>query len=263
MTERSPRRIAAEELIASELKTAQSHAIVPFLLYKAIGVLDHEKATQLYKEKMKDYKLRYHQVNIALRQIEQEEGYRNIQRYIDMLLDVRSRIPESLHRIAYYPYAGLDVFWLAGFQNLIMEDKNYNSPDDNPTAWWDADDYKIESLQNLVARLKTNGLISQNNSAKFSIKDSLTSAALNEVNQPFISIIYKAGPSFVYFLEKAFKNREMAFGAIIVANDNTRPRVLDRVLNKHNYHKVYELNPEMVVNPWSLPISRPKVYLKV
>lgn len=260
MKEQPSRREEIEKQIDKELNDAQVHAIVPYLLSKAIGVFDTKKGEQFYFSHIEPYKMRYNQANETLRQIEEEEEFPNVRRYIKLLLEIRDKIPSSLREQAYYPYAGHDIFWAAAFQDLVMEDKNYNVVQVDHTFWWN--DYKLEALERLTTALKSRGLIPQDNKITYIQHNSETGETISHYNQSSTTLIYKAGWDINAFIKKTFKNKRVEFGAIIVSHDNSRAGSLEKLLSYHNYQRVHELHPPSIVIPWALPLSKPKVYLK-
>lgn len=262
MNEGLPRRVVLEKLVVKELRSSQIHSLIPLMVSKAIGVFAPEKADLFYEKRMERYKLRYHEANLALKQIEEQEGFPGVKTYINLLLGIVGKLPPYLQQTAYYPNAGTDVFWSAVFQNSFFEDINYNSQADDPTMWWSLNDYNTTLLDAFVNTLKTRGLIPAHHSATFSTNDCQTEASAVDLNQAQITLVYKAGHDFSEYAQTAFKNRELAFGAIIIANDNTKSRILDNLLSKHSYEKLYESNPEKVINPWALALYKPRIYIK-
>ena len=262
MHEGSPKRVAAEQQITQSLRSAKRHALLPFVVARAIGVFDAQRAALFYNSQVKDHKQRYHDANEALRRIEEEEGFPNIRAYTDVVQDVVSHVPADLRQAAYVPYAGSDVFWAAAFRAVVMEDVNYNTANDHPTAWWSVSDYSISVLDRLVDTLKTHGVIPIENDIDFLQSDSEIEPTEGSLNRPDVTLVHKAGHEFRPFVRNRFGEEEMRFGAIIISNDSSSRDSLQRLLAAHKYEEVYKANPALVANPWALSIKEPSVYLK-
>ncbi len=128
-------------------------------IYLPLFLLPGDIANRFLSSKTAPYRNRVAALNNELRRMEFEEDFPVVRQYLAAIDTLTSFIPEKLRETAYYPMAGLDVFWARTFKRVFMEDKNYNIEHNKYDLWWDQQDYDTEKLTSLIDHLKTKEMI--------------------------------------------------------------------------------------------------------
>jgi hypothetical protein len=124
-------------------------------------------ADRVYMQMITPYKARYVNACHDLQKLEYFENFPNVRRYISQIESISKVLPTELQQNAFYPYAGTDIFWSASFGNMIMEDKNYDTQEQDPSSWWSKSDYSVDRISNLVGKLKSRKIIPIQNQIHF------------------------------------------------------------------------------------------------
>jgi hypothetical protein len=263
MSERSPLHKKREKQVSKSHTEAMLLFGAAFLGSQLYRIINPDRANHFLAKVTGYSKTKYHAAIDDLREVETDEDYPVVRRYVADIKQISDQILATAKQRAYYPYAGLDLFWAAGFNNLVMEDKNYDASRDDPTLWWKTTNYETSDLQEFLSRLKRHGVIKGNPNVNFLASNSETSSAPSDFNLPDTTLIYKAGHDFEPFLGEVFSGKQLNFGAIIVTNDRTRKDKLKKLLSPHDYSLAYELNPPQIPLPWALSLRNPQVFLMV
>ena len=235
-------------------------------VYLPLSLLPGRIALKFLSSKTASYKHEAMLLNDELRQMEFEEDFPTVGKYLSAIDTLTSNIPEELRNVAYYPMAGLDIFWTSTFKHVVMEDKNYNIENDKFDLWWNRQDYNTEKLTSLFAHLKTKGMIPHGHQVFFVKDDSEKGLNFLKFNRTNSTLIYKSGHTFLNYARKMNKKEQISFGAIILSGDDpsSPPRKVDGFLAEQGYEVAYESkgrNPKHG-SPWAIEIIDPRIYLK-
>lgn len=198
-----------------------------------------------------------------LEELEKKEGFPAMRAYTGQLKELKNHLPEKLTRVGYYPFSGLDIYWGSVFNTLILEDKNFDTPDENHfSMWWDRETYSLEKCSEIENLLKQNGIIPSDAEIHYLKGDSDEDREDNNFNKEEVVLIHKAGHPFTHLLRKRFKGKEMDFGAIIIASDPASRRSLDALLNPRGYKCVFYSRGKEFLVPFALTLRNAYLYVK-
>lgn len=263
MSERIPTRTIAEEQLNAAFKTVDKRAAVWAIPTLVIAKFSEDHAVNFYTNKLRREREQVSNAYQQLRIVERLEGYPNAKQYAGLIQEISDCIPQDQKQTAYYPYAGIDIFWAAGFHNLVMEDKFYNAPAQHFRMWFDVDDYNTAYLHDLVRECKTQEILPESAEITFSDGDSEKDHVGKLFNYPDATLIYKAGMPFISYGKKQYRDTELEYGAIVVADDCcSSTKEINTFLNDNGYTQIYEMNPPTITLPWALPIKNVGVFRK-
>lgn len=263
MSERIPTRTMAEEQLNAAFKAADKRAAVWAIPTLVIAKFSEDHAVNFYTNKLRREREQVSNAYQQLRIVERSEEYPNVKQYVGMIQKISDYIPQQQKQMAYYPYAGIDIFWAAGFDYLVMEDKFYNASVQNAGMWFDVDDYNTTHLYDSVREYKTQNIIPESAEITFSDGDSEKGHVGKLFNNPDVTLIYKAGMPFISYSKKQYRDTELKYGAIVVANDCcSSTKEINMFLNDNGYTQIYEMNPPTITLPWALPIKNVGVFRK-
>lgn len=214
-----------------------------------------DKGLKEFTDKIAPAKEVWSIANEALRRADEAAGFPNASAAAEQIKQLTATLPLHLRKNAYYPLAGTDIFWAASFERLVMEDKNYDGYSDS-SMWFAADDYKTANIELLLTKLRKTGLIPEATKLKLLEGDSDLKTVQNDLNRPNVTLVFKAGHPFSDFTERRFADEQMQFGAVIVANDITKPALLERLLRHHGYNLTANFKPPTSIETgWAIPPS--------
>lgn len=218
MIERTGQYVRVESKVKNAYQIAMLKVGGALLISNILGVFNKDRVSKLFNDSIKSSKVSYHAAVDELRTLEAEEDYPTVRAYTESILEIAGKLPDQLRQKAYCPYAGTDIFWSSGFTHLVMEDRNYDSSQDDPSLWWRVEDYSAPKLKAFVNELIQRGIIQPGHNVTFEENDSKLNSKFR-FNRSDTTLIYKAGHDFKTYIETVFKNLQINFGAIIISND--------------------------------------------
>jgi hypothetical protein len=254
------KRESLERQIDDNMKLTRKKGVLWGISALPIAVFSKERAYQYFARRIEPQKVTWYELEEQLRAVEREENYPSLRSYVKQIHDISHQIPEHAKQVAYYPYAGTDVFWANEFDHVVMEDKNYDTSSDQGDLWWRIKDYQLSEISKLIDEFTEHGLLSENNHILLSPQNS-TDSSDTSLNNQHTTLIYKSGFDFSSFLSKRFNN-DIQFGAIITSNMHQNPQKIEQLLSQFDYSTVYTKEPSPLHTPWTINFGKTQVFSK-
>jgi len=196
-----------------------------------------------------------------LESLERKEQYPAMFAYANQLDFIAEHIPKRNRKFCYNPFSGVDFYWARIFDKTVFRDIAFDD-DEHPKRWWGAETYSIGTREWILNTLKKLKIISHKADMKFVSGDANKKQEDNHFNNYETTLLVKGDYNVIEYLNKAFKDDRLRYGAIIVVNPaNPLEEITDK-LAKEGYKKKKSLKGIDTLAPYTMDLKNIHMFIK-
>lgn len=182
-------------------------------------------------------------------------------KYAAQLDEIAEGLPKEALRRAYYPFAGIDFYWLRIFDHITFEDLAYDKLFAR-SMWWPAKMYTSESRIQIIQQLKSQNVVPSSHVPAFRNADGDLPLTTDTLLQSGITLIVKGGHSVLPFLHKRYGEGTLPFSAAVFASPADDPEKLKEAMSKRGYRLDRYIKGEPFYAPYAMGLHDIYVFIK-
>lgn len=197
-----------------------------------------------------------------LEALEAKEGYPAMNEAVRVLDNIASFLPESVKGECYYPFSGVDFYWLRIFDKVVFQDIGFYQEEEVPNMWWDVDTYSDARINDIVRTLKSQDIIDESQKPFRVTGDAEKPEIIPEYNCATNTLLMKGGHDVLDFLENRYPSIPLNFGAIVIGTPaNPFMEVAER-LSYDGYNWAGSSKGTDYLIPYSMELEDLNVFVK-
>jgi hypothetical protein len=200
-----------------------------------------------------------------LEDLEAKEGYPAMLSYVSELDMIAQHLPLQHRYVCYYPFSGVDFYWMRIFKKVVFEDNDFYEQDKKAeisNIWWSLETYSIDKRNSILSTLRKLNIISSKNEAEFLSEDVETCKDLKRFNNYQSTLLIKGGSDVLSYIEKQFRHDSLKFAAIIIGSAVNPFSDIEARFWRDGYRVHYSLEGEDFLVPYAMKLKDVHIFLK-
>jgi hypothetical protein len=200
-----------------------------------------------------------------LEDLELKEGYPAMLAYASELDVIAEHLPLKNRYFCYYPFSGVDFYWMRIFKKVVFEDNAFYEQDkssDTLNIWWSIDTYGAKKRHEIISTLMKLEIISSMTDAEFLSKDVETCKDSKRFNGYQSTLLMKGGSDVLAYLEKQFADDSLKYGAVIIGSAVNSIRDMEERFTRDGYYRHFSLEGDDFLAPYAMKLKDIHIFLK-
>lgn len=223
--------------------------------------LSDELFVSSMQNKIKEIWQVYRQGYRDLEQLEQKEGYLATAACAKVLDEIAVHLSTNMKKSCYYPFSGVDFYWARIFDKVTFKDICFDQ-DELPNMWWDSETYGSGRRQEILATLKTQGIISEQAILEFIVGNAEIPSTDNQFNDTAQTLLIKGGHDFLGYVESRFGSERLTYRAIITVAAINPLRDIEKRLTQDGYTRKASLEGTDYLIPYAMELRDIHIFLR-